>query len=260
VELHLLDHTCPTAEENIALDEALLEQTEQSGQLHEVLRLWESPSPLVVVGRSSRVDEEVNQAACQARGIPILRRSSGGAAIVAGPGCLMYAVVLSYERHPHLRAVDEAHHFVLETMLSGLRPLLTNVAKQGTSDLTLGACKFSGNSMRAKREHLLYHGTLLYDFPLELIAECLGTAPRQPAYRGQREHRAFVTNLPLKAERLRQAVVEAWNARRTLADWPRELTARLATEKYASPEWNFQIGSVSRSASLLAAAPSQLTG
>jgi lipoate-protein ligase A len=248
--LELLEHTCATPEENLALDEALLEQAEQSGRPCQVLRLWESPSPLVVIGRSSPVDQEVNRAACHQRGIPVLRRASGGAAIVAGPGCLMYAVVLRYERHPHLRAVDEAHAFVLDTILRGLRPMLgEQLARQGTSDLTLGNRKFSGNSMRAKREHLLYHGTLLYDFPLELISQCLATAPRQPAYRQNRQHDAFVTNVPLTARELGHAVAAAWNARRPLADWPQALTRRLAAEKYSSPEWNLRIGNVSSLAS-----------
>ena len=51
-----------------------------------------------------------------AQRIPILRRSSGGAAIVAGPGCLMYAVVLSYEARPELRDISRAHAFVLDRL------------------------------------------------------------------------------------------------------------------------------------------------
>ena len=35
------------------------------------------------------VEVEVDTQACRGRGIPILRRASGGAAIVGGPGCLM---------------------------------------------------------------------------------------------------------------------------------------------------------------------------
>ena len=30
----------------------------------------------------------------------------------------------------------------------------------------MGELKFSGNSLRVRRTHLLYHGTLLYDFSL----------------------------------------------------------------------------------------------
>ena len=45
--------------------------------------------------------------------IPVLRRASGGAAIVAGPGCLMYSVVLRYAGREHLRLLDEVHRHVL---------------------------------------------------------------------------------------------------------------------------------------------------
>ena len=87
--MRLLDLTLPTPQENLALDEALLDWAEESDPNGELLRLWESPQPIVVVGRSSRVRQEVHQAACADCGIPILRRSSGGAAVVVGPGCLM---------------------------------------------------------------------------------------------------------------------------------------------------------------------------
>ncbi len=95
--MRLLDLTLETAEENLALDEALLDEAEAGREPREVLRIWESPRPLVVLGRSSQVSHEVELAFCRQQGIPVLRRASGGAAIVAGPGSLMYAVVLSYD-------------------------------------------------------------------------------------------------------------------------------------------------------------------
>lgn len=99
------DHPLPTPAENLAFDEALLEWAEENVPDGEFLRLWESPTPMVVVGRSSRVAKEVNEAFCRQENIPILRRSSGGAAIVTGPGCLMYAVVLSYTKRPELKDI-----------------------------------------------------------------------------------------------------------------------------------------------------------
>jgi len=70
--MKLLDLTLPTPAENVALDEALLDAAEAGEINDEVLRLWESPTVAVVVGRSSRVEEEVNLVACQEAGIPIL--------------------------------------------------------------------------------------------------------------------------------------------------------------------------------------------
>lgn len=236
--MQYLDLTLSTAAENLALDEALLEEAESAAAPIETLRLWESPQPLVVVGRSSRIDVEVRVDACRALGIPILRRVSGGATIIAGPGCLMYAVVLSYQRQPHLRMLSEAHRHVLGMMAAALQRLAPGVQCRGTSDMTIGDYKFSGNSARCRRNHLLYHGTLLYDFPLELIDRCLAMPPRMPEYREGRPHDRFVANLPLGLETIRQAVVEAWGACELRRDWPVEDVARLVTEKYGRPEWN----------------------
>ena len=236
--MQYLDLTLPTPAENLALDEALLEAAERAGRPAETLRLWEPDRPMVVVGRSSRVAAEVRLDVCRRRGIPVLRRVSGGAAVVTGPGCLMYAVVLSCRLRPALRAVDHAHRFVLATLASALRPLVPEVVCRGTSDLAIGELKFSGNSLRVKRDHLLYHGTLLYDFPLELIEDCLEMPPRQPDYRNGRSHGGFVANLPLPASAIRPVLLTVWDATEPRADWPREATVRLAAEKYSRREWN----------------------
>jgi lipoate-protein ligase A len=242
--MQLLDLTLRSAAENVALDEALLEQAESAADPRECLRIWESPSPLVVVGRASRVDNEVHRQICQSRGVPILRRTSGGMAIVAGPGCLMYALVLSYARRPTLRALGHAHRLVLGSLVAALRPRLPDVMVAGTSDLAIRGeptMKFSGNSLRCRRHCLLYHGTLLYDMPLELIGELLKLPPRQPDYRAGRSHAQFVTNVPWTADELRGALIEAWKPSSTRTDWPRHETRHLVAEKYRRSEWNFRL-------------------
>ena len=239
--MQLLDLTLPSAEANIALDEALLETAEASGNDEEVLRIWESPQPLVVIGRSSRINDEVDRDVCAAANIPVLRRSSGGAAIVAGPGCLMYAVILSYTKRPYLAKLDEAHRAALEPLAAALDRKLPGVVKAGTSDLAFEGRKFSGNSLRCKRTHLVYHGTLLYDFPLETVGKLLKTAPRQPEYRQGREHLDFVRNLPLSRAELRQAVLDAFPTTAMLTDWPRRMTEQLVAEKYALAAWNARL-------------------
>jgi lipoate-protein ligase A len=236
--MRLLDLTLSTPAENLALDEALLENAEAGLGASEVLRLWESPDPVVVIGRSSRIADEVDLVQCRQKSIPVLRRCSGGAAIVAGPGCLMYSVVLSYEKYPALRSLEQAHRFVLGKVGQAIATLIENVEMLGTSDLTVNDRKFSGNSLRCKRDHLLYHGTILYSFPLDLIAECLGNAPRQPDYRRQRNHSDFVDNLPVSAEQLRLALCTAWAADEEITDWPRETVEQLVDQRYSTESWN----------------------
>ena len=239
--MRFLDLTLPTPAENLALDEALLDEAEAALVPTETLRLWEPSSPMVVVGRSSKIAAEVHADACLRRGIPILRRTSGGAAVVAGPGCLMYALILSCQRRPVLRAVDATHRLVLGTIARALGRWVPGVECRGISDLALGpdGRKFSGNSIRMKRDHLLYHGTLLYDFPLEMIEECLAMPPREPEYRSGRPHQGFVTNLPLARAAIRRALATVWDARKPCPDWPRERTAQLTADRYLRAEWNY---------------------
>ena len=239
--MQFVDHTCSTAAENLALDELLLDEAEQGSEPREVLRLWEPREPLVVIGRSSKIAEEVNLPECARRGVPVLRRTSGGAAIVTGSGCLMYAVVLSYQQRPELRAIDVAHRFVMQRLRAGLASVGAVVEMQGTCDLTLDGCKFSGNALRCRREHCLYHGTLLYDFALPTIDELLRMPPRMPEYRAERPHRTFVSNLPLSRAALRAAVQQAFLTEGVYQSWDTAALRLLAQEKFDNPEWNAKL-------------------
>jgi lipoate-protein ligase A len=238
--MRLLDLTLPTPAENIALDEALLMEAEQGGGELELLRVWESPDPLVVVGRGSAVAREVDVEACWSDEVPIFRRCSGGTAIVAARGCLMYAVVLSYQKRPQLRAIDRAHQFVLSRLAEALARVVPGVARAGTSDLALEDCKVSGNSLRCRRDFLLYHGTLLYNMPLSMIQRYLRVPPRQPEYRQGRAHDQFVTNLPLDEVAVRDALNAAWEVSEHVSEWPQAGVQQLVAERYTQAAWNFQ--------------------
>jgi len=161
-------------------------------------------------------------------------------AIVAGAGCLMYSVVLKYEGREHLRLLDDVHRHVLGKVLSALAPLTPGAEHVGTSDLALDGRKFSGNSVRCKRDHLLYHGTLLYNFDLTLIGRFLKMPPRQPSYRRDRQHNDFVTNLALSSATLCQSLAAAFNAQQALSSWPQERTRHLADSRYSKDHWNLQ--------------------
>jgi lipoate-protein ligase A len=150
----------------------------------------------------------------------------------------MYALVLSYDRYPQLQAIDLAHRHVLGRLATAISRRVPGVHEAGTSDLSLGDRKFAGNSMRCKRRSLLYHGTLLYDFPLEQIGRYLRAPSRQPEYRRKRSHGDFVVNLPLDRASLVAAVREAFDANEPFADWPRGRTERLVAERYGRDEWS----------------------
>jgi lipoate-protein ligase A len=229
-----------TLTEQVAIDEALLELAESTDEFPELIRIWEPSSPLVVIGRSSPIEIEVNLEYCSQHQIPVLRRCSGGQSIVTGPDCLMYAVLLDYRKRPQLRMLERAHEFVMTQMQAAIESIGVETTMQGTSDLTFNGKKFSGNALRCKKNWLVYHGTMLCGFDLETIFSCLRDPIRQPDYRAGRSHQEFLTNLPTTAEALGPAIVQQWQANQPVTI-PLDSVQELVTNKYETREWTYKV-------------------
>lgn len=235
-DMQFLHLTLPSFFENLALDEALLLEAE-AGQRDELLRLWEWPAPAVVLGAAGIMTDDVWIEPCQADEVPLGRRSSGGGTVLLGRGCLLFSLILAYERAEELTLISSSYRYILSRLQSGLAPLVGDITLAGTSDLILNQRKFSGNSQQRKRHYLLHHGTLLYDFDLDVVGRYLRPPPRQPAYRQQRGHDAFLTNLPLPRHELEACLRSAWQADEVISAWPAAQVAALVRDKYAQPEW-----------------------
>ena len=246
--MKLLDLTLPSPAENLAGDEVLLDAAE-TGAGDEVLRFWEPREPFVVVGYANKVAAEVNVAACETRGIPVLRRCSGGGTVVQGPGCLNYTLVLRITADGPLHSISIANQFIMERNRAAMQSLLPKsrsrdprpeIAVRGHTDLAIGERKFSGNSQRRRRHFLLFHGTFLLNFDLALVSELLPMPSKQPEYREHRAHTEFLTNLNVSPEKVKAALRQAWKVEETLNNPPLEKITALAREKYATREWNFK--------------------
>lgn len=236
--MKLLDLTFPTPAENLACDEALLDGAE-AGQGGEILRFWEPRSHFVVLGYSKPIEAEADLAYCHPAGIPVLRRASGGGTVLQGPGCLNYALVLDIARAGSVITATNA--LVMEKNRAALAALLNReVLVQGHTDLAVDGFKFSGNAQRRKRKFLLFHGTILHRFDLSLIAKTLREPALQPAYRRQRPHESFVTNIDARPADIKRALAAAWQAENGKPPIPvREIEA-LVKARYLNNEWIFK--------------------
>jgi lipoate-protein ligase A len=114
------------------------------------------------------------------------------------------------------------------------------VSLSGISDLTIRDHKFSGNSLRCKRDHLLYHGTILYGFPLENVARYLRTPPREPEYRAGRSHAEFLSNVPADPPTLQQSMRAAFDVGERMAQWPRDRVEQLVSQRYGQVMWHLE--------------------
>ena len=193
--MHLFNHTYPTPKENIDIDELLLKAVNTGKYPNGVLRLWESPTYFVVLGLSKKIDLDVNEDACKRDNIPILKRCSGGGTVLQGPGCFNYGYILPIDYDQELKSLTNTTTYILNKVKNILFSSISDIELKGISDLAINNIKFSGNAQRRLKNAILFHGTILYDFNLDLITKYLKEPPIQPDYRKNRSHRDFIQNL-----------------------------------------------------------------
>lgn len=195
--------------DEVARDAALFRSMEESGT-RETVRFWECSKPAVVLGSFGVISREVHEDACRIDNVPIIRRISGGGAVVIGRGCINYSLVLSLDERPELRSVTKSYEVILTRIAEMFA--LPQLAPHGLGDLAIGDQKVSGSAQRRGRRALLHHGTILYDFDISLMERYLKVPERQPAYRVGRSHGEFVRNVPLALHVIKERLARAWQA------------------------------------------------
>jgi len=237
--MRFIDYSFKRPEENLAFDEILLDAAEH-GHGGQVLRVWESSHPFVVLGVSQALRQEVYEQNCRADRVAIFRRCSAGGCVLQGPGCLNFSLVLAHDGRPEIRTIRGSYCYILEAVCDALAKYGINARHKGVSDIALRGKKFSGNAQRRRRRHILHHGTILYNVDCNKIARYLREPTDRPQYRGTRDHHGFLTTLPLEPQDIKMALCDAFGADAAPAKPSRnELRAavELAKEKYRAYDW-----------------------
>ncbi|MGE0269214.1 MAG: biotin/lipoate A/B protein ligase family protein [Candidatus Omnitrophota bacterium] len=209
----LRDISFELPEENILFDEVLLQLAEE-GRNSDVLRFWESKRCFIVLGRIGRVEEEINREQVKAGHIPVLRRSSGGGTVLQGPGCLNYSLILSKRDNQDVVDLKRSYQYILGKVVNAFKSEGFMAVYLPISDIASEQSlrKFSGNAQKRGRDFILHHGTVLYDFNLDLIERYLSMPKDMPEYRKNRGHLDFVQNIPLGPDRIKEALVREFKA------------------------------------------------
>lgn len=202
------DISFSSAEENILYDEKLLDLAEE-GLAGEALRFWESPDFFIVLGRASKPETDVRTDEAARGGIKIIARRSGGGTVLQGPGCLNYSLILSSEKRPELRDIRRSYEFIISKICTSFNNIGVNANFEPLSDIALSGRKFSGNAQWRRKRHILHHGTILYNFPIEMAERYLKMPSAEPPYRKGRSHGEFLTNLGISPPEIKKAIEKA---------------------------------------------------
>lgn len=154
-------------------------------------RIWIPPSPTIVLGRFSKLSEEVSNGAK----LPIKRRLGGGCAVVLYPGTLVLSVAVRRELNKGAFP-REWVAFFNGIVISALKKIgLRHVGEKGWGDIVYGDRKIGGISLYSTRSVVLYQLSLIYQLDLSIISENLKHPPREPDYRKGRNHGEFLTSI-----------------------------------------------------------------
>ena len=208
---------------NMEFDASLFSR-HRPGETAPVFRLYSWSPPAVSLGRFQRRDEVVDAGGCAAAGVEVVRRITGGGAILHGEE-LTYSLVCG-DGDLGARGVKESYRRICGFLLRAYRELgldpvyavdagpavpavgkATPICFAGNEpfDIRVGGRKIGGNAQRRRRGVVFQHGSIPLRFDPELFSRCFRAPLPAANAAGLREL------LPgLKPEDLKTAVVRAF--------------------------------------------------
>ena len=167
---------------NMALDEALLESV--AGCLPEgglpaggnagegVLRFYGWNPPAVSIGYFQNLAEEVDVRAAKRHGFDLVRRISGGGAVIHRSE-LTYSIIVPLNHPLAGKDLNESYQILCAGLIRGFGALGIESVFSGTNDILAGGKKVSGNAQTRRMNCLLQHGTILLDSDVDIMFEIL---------------------------------------------------------------------------------------
>ena len=247
---------------NMAIDEAML--LTQKASFQPTLRFYDWLQPAFSFGYFQQISEEVDVAACDAHGIELVRRITGGGTVIHGWD-MTYTIIVPHASGAFPKDISAAYSTISDCLINGLQRLDIDVAHQNEKpiagdspnicltnpaqyDTLLGGKKIAGVSQRRNQTGVMYQGYIALDCP---ASDVLALASRQVSFDQVAAGKSTAINqcrsAPIYRKQLEGAVAvgfeETLGIRLVEAEPSSqeiETAESLAQTKYGAAEWNFR--------------------
>ena len=226
---------------NLALEQYVFDEMDCS---ETYFMLWQN-SPSIIIGRNQNAAAEIDSEYVRSRGIPVVRRLSGGGAVYHDLGNLNFTFITDRDEaggidfrpfcEPVVKAVGS---FGAEAVISG------------RNDILAEGCKISGNAQYSVGQRVMHHGCILFSTDLTALAGALRPDPNKIRSKGVASVRSRVANLSellpegttlemFKERLLEFAAAEGELERYELSPQDIARVREIKAQRYDTWEWNW---------------------
>lgn len=248
---------------NMAIDEAIAEAVGK-GLSPPTLRFYSWNPPAVSIGYFQKI-EDVNQEECLRKNYDIVRRPTGGRAILHEKE-LTYSVIAPTDNPLFSKNILNTYKTLHQGFMLGLRklelmPEMVSKRNKGIKspacffspsiyDLTINGKKIIGSAQMRWQKVLLQQGSIPLDLDIEALFRVLHHQDEKILIeKASRRMTSLYQELgnTIEIEKVKKALIDGFEEAfgikirlDRLTDYEAARAFRLSVEKYASPDWNYK--------------------
>jgi lipoate-protein ligase A len=197
---------------HLALDEVLMNRVGE-GRRQPTLRIWEWDESAVVIGSFQSYRNEVDPEGAARHGFDVVRRISGGGAMMMGAG-----QIITYSLYAPASLVSgmtfaDSYAFLDDWVLQALRSVGVDATYQPLNDITSPLGKIGGAAQkRLANGAILHHATLAYDLDGQMMTEVLRIGREKLSDKGTTSAAKRVDPLKSQTGLSRAEIIERFKA------------------------------------------------
>jgi lipoate---protein ligase len=223
----------------MGVDQALMTTVEDPVP---VLRLYGWKPSAVSIGYFQSLEEEVDVKKCKEVGIDVVRRLTGGGAVLHE-----HELTYSFITKIYPTNIMDSYRLLCEPIVMCLKNLGLDAKFSPLNDIIVGNKKVSGNAQTRRKNTLLQHGTILLDVDVEKMFSVLKVPSEKIKDKMIQDVKARVMGLKKTYDEVAQVLQDSFSQKfqseifKDEIKTDEEIEARiLAKYKYGSDEWNYK--------------------
>jgi len=222
----------------MALDEVLLNSCIDGNE--PILRIYGWCPPCVSIGYFQSIEEEVNLDKCRELGIDVVRRMTGGGAVLHE-----FELTYSFITKKFPLNILNSYKLICAPITECINKLGFKAKYVPLNDIIVDTKKISGNAQTRKNKTLLQHGTILLNVNFDKMFSVLKVPQEKLRDKMIVEAKSRVNGLNRTFEevacQLKNSFSEKFSAHiieDDITEREKEDCEKRVTEKYSSLQWN----------------------